>query len=59
MPRLARGGKWIYGWVIVGPGLALPIPPEAWRQYGFQFCTPPIGPSPFTPRRFDPPMAVW
>lgn len=19
MPHLARGGKWVYGWVIVGP----------------------------------------
>jgi len=36
MPRLVRGGKWVYGWVIVGPGPALPIPPAAWRKYGFQ-----------------------
>lgn len=36
MPRLAKGGKWIYGWVTVGPGLTLPIPPAAWRKYGFQ-----------------------
>jgi hypothetical protein len=36
MPRLAKGGKWAFGWVIVGPGLTLPIPPEAWRKYGFQ-----------------------
>lgn len=36
MPRLARGGKWVYGWVIVGLGLSLPIPPAAWRKYGFQ-----------------------
>ena len=20
MPRLVKGGKWVYGWVIVGPG---------------------------------------
>ena len=36
MPRLARGGRWVYGWAIVGPGLVLSIPPEAWRKYGFQ-----------------------
>ena len=36
MPRLVKGGKWVYGWVIVGPGLTLPIPPAAWRKYGFQ-----------------------
>jgi len=36
MPQLAKGGKWVYGWVIVGPGLPLPIPPAAWRKYGFQ-----------------------
>ena len=36
MPRLARGGKWVYGWVVVGPGPSLPIPPAAWRKYGFQ-----------------------
>lgn len=23
MPRLVRGGKWVYGWVIVSPGPAL------------------------------------
>ena len=36
MPRLAKGGKWVYGWVIVGPGLELPIPPAAWQRYGFR-----------------------
>ena len=36
MPRLVKGGKWVYGWVVVGPGLTLSIPPAAWRTYGFQ-----------------------
>ena len=36
MPRLVTGGKWVYGWVVVGPGPSLPIPPAAWRKYGFQ-----------------------
>jgi hypothetical protein len=37
MPQLVAGGKWVFGWVIVGPGRELPIPQEAWGEYGFQF----------------------
>jgi hypothetical protein len=36
MPQLAKGGKWVYGWVVVGPKGQLAIPPQAWREYGFQ-----------------------
>lgn len=36
MPQLVRGGKWVFGWVTVGPQEELPIPPEAWHEYGFQ-----------------------
>ncbi|MBN2007050.1 MAG: hypothetical protein JXA21_27110 [Anaerolineae bacterium] len=36
MPRLVKGGKWTYGWVIVGPERKVVIPPDAWRKYGFQ-----------------------
>jgi hypothetical protein len=36
MPQLARGGKWVFGWVIVGPEREIVIPPEAWDEYGFQ-----------------------
>jgi hypothetical protein len=36
MPRLAKGGKWTYGWVIVGTERKIIIPPDAWRKYGFQ-----------------------
>ena len=36
MPQLVRGGKWIFGWVIVGQNGELPIPPEAFTEYGFQ-----------------------
>jgi hypothetical protein len=36
MPQLVKGGKWVYGWVIVGPRRELTIPPEAWDEYGFQ-----------------------
>ena len=36
MPRLVKGGKWAYGWAIVGPDGSIPIPPHAWREFGFQ-----------------------
>jgi hypothetical protein len=35
-PRLVKGAKWTYGWVVVGPGGEVVIPPEAWREFGFQ-----------------------
>ena len=35
MPRLVRGGKWVYGWVIVSPEREIPIPPQAWQDYAF------------------------
>ena len=36
MPRLVKGGKWTFGWVIVGAERRIVIPPAAWRKYGFQ-----------------------
>jgi hypothetical protein len=36
MPRLVKGGKWVYGWVLVGPAGNITIPPEAWREFGFE-----------------------
>ena len=36
MPRLVRGGKWVFGWVIVGSGRELIIPPAAWDEYDFR-----------------------
>jgi len=36
MPRLVRGGKWVFGWVTVGSQGELTIPPAAWHEYGFQ-----------------------
>jgi hypothetical protein len=36
MPQLAKGGKWIFGWVVVGPQREIRIPPEAYAEYGFQ-----------------------
>jgi hypothetical protein len=36
MPRLVKGAKWTYGWVVVGPEGEVTIPPEAWQEFGFQ-----------------------
>jgi hypothetical protein len=36
MPQLAKGGKWVFGWVVVGQGCEIRVPPEAWLEYGFQ-----------------------
>jgi hypothetical protein len=36
MPQLAKGGKWVFGWVLVGPHGEVTIPPEAWDEYGLQ-----------------------
>ncbi|MBU0495874.1 MAG: hypothetical protein KKA73_27840 [Chloroflexi bacterium] len=36
MPQLVKGGKWVFGWVVVGPQGELVIPPAAWDEYGFQ-----------------------
>jgi hypothetical protein len=36
MPQLVKGGKWIFGWVLIGPRGEIAIPPEAWEEYGFQ-----------------------
>jgi hypothetical protein len=35
MPRLVKGGKWTYGWALVGLGGEIVVPPEAWAAYGF------------------------
>jgi hypothetical protein len=36
MPSLVKGGKWVYGWVVIGPQAEMTIPPEARREYGFR-----------------------
>jgi hypothetical protein len=36
MPQLEKGGKWVFGWVVVRPGIKITIPPEAYREYDFQ-----------------------
>jgi hypothetical protein len=36
MPQLAKGGKWVFGWTVVGANGGVPIPPAAFEEYGFQ-----------------------
>jgi 7,8-dihydropterin-6-yl-methyl-4-(beta-D-ribofuranosyl)aminobenzene 5'-phosphate synthase len=36
MPQLVKGGKWVFGWCIVGQDVEIRIPPEAHTEYGFQ-----------------------
>jgi len=36
MPQMTRGGKWVFGWCIVGKTGEIQIPPEAYAEYGFQ-----------------------
>jgi hypothetical protein len=36
MPQLRKGGKWVFGWCIVGSTGEIQIPPEAFSEYGFQ-----------------------
>ncbi len=36
MPQLVKGGKWVFGWVVVRPERKIAIPPQAWQEYGFQ-----------------------
>jgi hypothetical protein len=36
MPQLEKGGKWIFGWVIVSSFKTVLIPDEAFSEYGFQ-----------------------
>jgi hypothetical protein len=35
MPQLVKGGKHVFGWAKVGPEGRIPIPPEAFAEYGF------------------------
>jgi hypothetical protein len=36
MPQLNIGGKWVFGWAIVGECCEVQIPPEAYTEFGFQ-----------------------
>ena len=36
MPRLVKGAKWTFGWVIVGSNRDIIIPRGAWDEYNFK-----------------------
>ncbi len=36
MPQLVKGGKWVFGWVVISPKHEVMIPPEAYREYHFK-----------------------
>ncbi len=36
MPQLVKGGKWVFGWTIVGKNSELAVPLTAFVEYGFQ-----------------------
>lgn len=40
MPQLVKGGKWVFGWVVVGQQHEIQIPPAAYHEYGFQAGEP-------------------
>ena len=35
MPQMNKGGKWVFGWCVVGSDGEIRIPPEAFIEYGF------------------------
>ncbi len=35
MPQLIKGGKWVFGWVVIDAQGTVTIPPQAAREYGF------------------------
>ena len=35
MPQLAKGGKWVFGWVVLRPDGEIRLPPAAAAEYGF------------------------
>lgn len=36
MPQLNKGGKWVFGWVVVSKNHQIQIPQESYSEYGFQ-----------------------
>jgi hypothetical protein len=40
MPQLVKGGKWVFGWVVVGNQQEIIIPPDALAEYGFKSGEP-------------------
>jgi hypothetical protein len=40
MPQMNKGGKWVFGWCVVGMVGEIQIPPAAYAEYGFRFGEP-------------------
>jgi len=40
MPQMSKGGKWVFGWCVVGKDQKILIPEEAFLEYGFQAGEP-------------------
>jgi len=40
VPQLVKGGKWVFGWVVVGGHREITVPPEAYAEYGFRAGEP-------------------
>ena len=36
MPQLAKRGKFVFGWSVVGQDRHIEIPAQAWQEYGFE-----------------------
>ena len=36
MPQMRKGGKWVFGWCVVGLGREIRIPPAALAEYGLR-----------------------
>jgi hypothetical protein len=36
MPQMNKGGKWVFGWCVVGSTSKITIPPAAYAEYGFR-----------------------
>jgi hypothetical protein len=40
MPQIVKGGKYVFGWAVVGPRGEVPVPPEAWTEYNLTASQP-------------------
>lgn len=36
MPQIAKGGKFVFGWSEISPGLQVRIPPQTYREYNLK-----------------------
>ena len=37
MPQIAKGGKFVFGWSEISPGLQVRIPPQTYREYNLKW----------------------